>query len=67
MSPINKKQEHIFSTRPMVHSGIKHLLKKVNQSTTLGHLNNMLEICRIEEDKDEKKKNKEEEKNKCPF
>ena len=43
----------------MVHSGIK---QKVNQSNTLGHLNNMLDICRIEEDEDEKKKKKEEEK-----
>ena len=62
----NNNNNNIFSTRPMVHSGIKLLLKKVNQSNTLGHLNSMLDICRIEEDKDEKKKKKEE-KNKCPF
>ena len=32
------KQEHIFRARCMVHSGIKHLLKKVNQINMFGHL-----------------------------
>ena len=33
----NKNKTHIFSTRLMVHSGIIHLLKNVNETTMCGH------------------------------
>ena len=37
-SLIESKQEYIFRARPIVHSGNKHLLNKVNQTNMLGHL-----------------------------
>ena len=36
LSTKQKKQERIFGTESMVHSGIKHILRKVNQTNMLG-------------------------------
>ena len=49
------KQEHIFSVRPKLHSVIKHLLKEVNQSNMLGHLDKC-KRCGEEEGEGEGKK-----------
>ena len=35
---MEKYQNHIFSARSTAHSEIKYLLKKVNQTNNIGHL-----------------------------